>query len=77
MSMPTSADTKVERVLVRPNDACRMLACGRKRVYQLLADGHLQSFKDGRARKITVSSIQQYIARGLTAASPTKLKRPA
>ena len=76
MSMPISEVTEIERVLVKPRDACRMLACGRKRVYQLLADGHLESFKDGRSRKITVASIQQYIARGLAASAPVKLKHP-
>jgi excisionase family DNA binding protein len=54
-----------------------MLQCGRKHVYQLIAEGHLVSFKDGRSRKITVASIEAYIAHCLTASAGSKLKRPA
>jgi hypothetical protein len=42
-----------------------MLACGNTRGYQLLAAGELESFLDGRSRKITVESIYRYIARRL------------
>jgi hypothetical protein len=53
-----------------------MLECGHKRLYQLLADGELESFKDGRSRKITVKSIEQFVARGLAGSAGSKLKRP-
>jgi len=42
-----------------------MLACGNTRGYQLLAAGELESFLDGRSRKITMQSIRDYIARRL------------
>jgi hypothetical protein len=58
----------VEPLLVRPRDAWRMLGCGNTRGYALLAAGELVSFLDGRARKITVESIHQYIVRKLAAA---------
>jgi hypothetical protein len=61
-----------EPLLVRPRDAWRMLGCGNTRGYQLLALGELQSFLDGRARKITVASIHAYIARRLAAAGGSK-----
>ena len=44
----------VEPLLVRPGDAWRMLGCGNTRGYSLLNAGELESFLDGRARKITV-----------------------
>jgi hypothetical protein len=53
-----------------------MLSCSHKKLYQLLADGELESFKDGRSRKITVTSIKRRIASQVASARPT-LKRPA
>ena len=58
-------------LLVKPKDAWRMLGCGNTRGYELLAAGDLDSFLDGRSRKITVASIHAYIARRLTAAGAT------
>ena len=56
----------VEPLLVKPKIAWKMLCCGKTHGYELLASGELESFKDGRARKITVSSIKALIARRLT-----------
>jgi hypothetical protein len=64
-------------LVVKPRVACQLLSCSHKRLYQLLGDGQLDSFKDGRSRKITVASIRQLIARGLAAATASQLKRPA
>jgi len=49
--------------VVAPRAACRMLDCSHGHLYHLLADGALESFQSGRARKITVASINRYIAR--------------
>jgi excisionase family DNA binding protein len=54
-------------LLVSPAGAMTMLSCGRTRLYELLDRGELQSFLDGRARRITVASIHAYIARKLEA----------
>jgi hypothetical protein len=48
-----------------------MLGCGNTRGYELLAAGELDSFLDGRSRKITVASIHAYVARRLSAAGAT------
>jgi hypothetical protein len=61
----------VEPLLVRPREAWRMLDCSNTYGYQLLGAGELESFLDGKARKITVASIRAYIARKLTGASAT------
>ena len=61
----------IEPLLVRPKIAWRMLGCGNTRGYELLAAGELASFRDGKSRKIVVSSIHDYIARQI-AAEPTK-----
>jgi excisionase family DNA binding protein len=59
----------LEPLVVKPKTAWRMLACGNTRGYELIAAGELESFRDGRSRKITVASIKAYIARRLTASN--------
>lgn len=55
-------------LVVKPRGACELLGCGNTRLYALIAAGELQSFRDGRSRKIVVSSINDYIARQLAGA---------
>lgn len=50
-------------LVVSPKVAWKMLACGNTRGYELLAAGELESYKDGRSRKITVASIKAFVAR--------------
>jgi excisionase family DNA binding protein len=52
-------------LLVKPKEASRMLNCGNTRLYELLSAGELDSFLDGRSRKITVESIRRYVTRHL------------
>jgi hypothetical protein len=54
-------------LVVKPKVAWKMLACSNTRGYELIAAGELDSFLDGRSRKITVDSIRRYIARHLEA----------
>jgi hypothetical protein len=55
-----------ERLVVRPRRAIHLLDCGNTRLYELMAAGELDSFLDGRSRKITVESIYRYIAKRLS-----------
>jgi len=57
-----------EPLVVPPKVAWRMLSCGNTRGYQLLAAGELESFKDGRSRKVTVASIKALVARRIAGA---------
>jgi excisionase family DNA binding protein len=75
MSICSTGLGDLEPLIVKPREACKMLSCSHKKLYQLLADGELESFKDGRSRKITVASIKRRIARQLASARPN-LKRP-
>lgn len=59
----------VEPLVVKPKVAWQMLGCGNTRGYELLAAGELESYKDGRSRKITVASIKAFVARQVAAAS--------
>jgi hypothetical protein len=54
-------------LVVKPKVAWKMLACSNTRGYELLSAGALESFLDGRSRKILVVSINRYIARRLAA----------
>jgi hypothetical protein len=67
----TTGEKSLEPLLVRPRDAWRMLGVGNTRGYQLLKAGELETFKDGRSRKITVASMRAYIARKLVTPGAT------
>ena len=54
-----------EALVVKPKVAWKMLACSNTRGYELLAAGELDSYLEGRSRKITVDSILRYVARRL------------
>lgn len=54
-----------EPLVVSPARAKAMLDCGTTRLYELIAAGELESFRDGKSRKITVSSIRARVARKL------------
>jgi hypothetical protein len=56
-----------EALVVRPRRARRMLDCGNTRLYELISAGELESFKNGKSRKITTASIRSYIARRIQA----------
>jgi excisionase family DNA binding protein len=46
----------------------RILDCGRTRLYELIDGGELESYLDGRSRKIVLASIHAYVRRKLEAA---------
>jgi excisionase family DNA binding protein len=64
MSQPNIGSDE-QRLVVSPRRAMYMLDCGRTHVYELIAQGELVSYLDGRSRKITVESIHRYIERRL------------
>lgn len=58
-----TAQTDVEVLVVRPKRACEVLSIGQTRLFELLNNGELESFKAGGGRWITVESIKNYVAR--------------
>src|SRR5262245_56124830 len=50
---------------VPPREASRLLSVGMSRLYQLMRTGELESYRDGRSRRITMTSIQKRMARQL------------
>jgi hypothetical protein len=67
-------NTTIEPLVVAPRGACKMLTCGLTRFYEILPE--LDSYMDGRARRITVESIKRHIARKLAEARPLPRQTP-
>jgi hypothetical protein len=67
MSIHSTVLGEDEPLVVSPRRARRMLDCGNTRLYELIAARELETYKDGKSRKITVRSIKEYIARRLEA----------
>lgn len=57
----------MEPITVTVNDACRIMGCGRNLIYDMLADGRLESIAIGRRRLITTESIRRFVATALEA----------
>ena len=72
MSIPSTGlgDDEELVIVVSPKRAMELLDCGQTRLYELLASGELESFKDGSSRKITLRSILRRTRRLLAAAAP-------
>lgn len=49
--------------VVRPKNAAIILNVSHKKLYELIKAGDLVSYTEGSARKITMASIEAYIAR--------------
>jgi excisionase family DNA binding protein len=82
MSIQSTGLTDDERLVVGPRAACVMLDVGNTRLYELIASGELESYRDGRSRKITLASIYGRVTRLLAASghqvaqSPRRRGRP-
>jgi hypothetical protein len=60
-----SAQQDIEVLLVRPKQACQILAIGQTRLFELLNSNELESFREGGGRWISVASIRRYVLRRL------------
>jgi excisionase family DNA binding protein len=63
----TGSASDLEPLAVSPRQACRLLNLGNTRLYQLIGNGELESYREGRARKITMHSIRARHERQLAA----------
>jgi hypothetical protein len=77
MPIHPSTQSDIGPLVVKPRTACRMLDCGNTRLYELLGTGELESFLDGRSRKITVDSIRRYVAQRLASSQGTTAQAQA
>jgi excisionase family DNA binding protein len=75
-----AAGDQLEPLAVSPRQACKLLSIGNTRLYQLIGAGELESYHDGRMRRITMQSIRRRVARlvaaaGVTGAAPQPRRR--
>ena len=54
-------------LVASPNQAMRAIQVSRKKLYELINTGELESYTEGKSRRITVKSINDYIERRLEA----------
>jgi excisionase family DNA binding protein len=55
--------TERKPLAVSPREAFQMLGIGNTYGYELIANGELESYKDGRLRRITMRSIEARLER--------------
>ena len=56
-----------EAIVASPNQAMQAIQVSRKKLYELINNGELQSYTEGKSRRITVDSIHAYVKRRLEA----------
>jgi hypothetical protein len=76
MSQPHGIDLEAPLV-ASPNQAMKALLVSRATLYTLLNTGELDSYTDGRSRKISVNSITSYVKRRLEAEAARRAQKAA
>ncbi|MDP9358533.1 MAG: helix-turn-helix domain-containing protein [Chloroflexota bacterium] len=59
---PKPAPDKSEPLLLRPEDAARLLGISRSKVFSMLSNQELLSIRIGRCRRIPTASLEAWIA---------------
>jgi excisionase family DNA binding protein len=57
------AENELPVLLVRPEDAARVLGVGRTKVYELIRSGALRSVRVGGLRRVPVAALNEYVTR--------------
>ena len=68
--------SNIEPIAVSPRQARLLLGVGNTRLYELIGAGELVTYKDGRARRITMASIHARVARLTGAVADSELRQP-
>ena len=55
-------ETRVERVLLRPEEAAKALGVSRTTVFELMRSGALRSVKIGAARRVSATALVEFVA---------------
>jgi excisionase family DNA binding protein len=58
-----AAEYELPVLLVRPEDAARVLGVGRTKVYELMRSGALRSVRVGGLRRVPVAALNEFVAR--------------
>src|SRR5689334_13061954 len=64
----------LEILATSTKNAKKIIGCGNTRFYELLNSGEIQSYTDGRSRKVIVASLRDYVARQLEAEASKERK---
>jgi excisionase family DNA binding protein len=64
-------------LVASPNQAMRTIQVSRKKLYELINAGKLESYREGKSRRITVKSINAYIERRLAAEAARRGRAPS
>lgn len=51
-----------EKLLLRPDEAADALSLGRSKLYEMLQTGELRSVRAGRARRVPVEALREWIS---------------
>jgi excisionase family DNA binding protein len=65
--MPANSVALEEPLVASPNQTMRAIQVSRKKLYELINEGELESCTEGKSRRITIKSINEYIERRLAA----------
>jgi excisionase family DNA binding protein len=77
MRVTSGASGDLEPLAVSPRQACQLLNIGQTSVWALIRTGELETYREGRARKITLRSIRARHERQLAAAhGATEIAQP-
>lgn len=55
-------DITIQRLAYNISDACEVLCTSRQTLYNLINEGRLRSFKEGKRRYVSRAAIDDYIA---------------
>jgi excisionase family DNA binding protein len=64
---PSQAIALEAPIVASPNQAMKALLVSRSTLYELINAGELESYTEGRSRRIMVASIEAYVKRRLAA----------
>jgi excisionase family DNA binding protein len=65
--MSTNSIALEAPLVASPNQTMRAIQVSRKKLYELINAGELESYTEGKSRRITIKSINDYIERRLAA----------
>jgi excisionase family DNA binding protein len=57
------ADVRLEPLLVRVEEAARLLSLSRSTIYEMLDSGELPSVRRGSSRRIPTAALREWVAR--------------
>ena len=57
------SDAPFDPITVRVREACRMTGIGRSKLYELIADGEIETMKVGSITLIPTESLRRFVGR--------------